>query len=101
MQIAYFYQTSCPHCQNSINVVENLKRSGANIQFIQLDSNKNQPLHENSIPYTKELDDYFHVNSTPTWVLKVRNTYTQLVGEQSVQTLERTANKLLKGENVQ
>lgn len=96
VKIAYFYQTACPHCRNSIPVIEKLKNSGADVQFIQLDTNKNPPLHENSIPYTQELDKAFHIKSTPTWVLKIGNVYTQIVGEQSFETIQKSTVQLQK-----
>ena len=88
-QVAYFYQTSCPHCQKSIPVVRRLQNLGAKMTYIQLDSRKYEPTFPNSIPYTKELDEKFHVNSTPTWFIKYRNSFTSLGGERSLEELTR------------
>lgn len=101
IQVAYFYKSSCPHCQKSAPIAEKLKNEGANLQFIQMDFGANPPIHSHSIPYTKEIHKYFHIQSTPTWVLKIHNTYTQLIGEQSFNTLEFAAKKLLTEESMQ
>lgn len=100
VKIAYFYQSSCPHCQNSAALIERLKTIGSQVTFIQLDSQKNKPLHEQSIPYDKDMDRYFHVNSTPTWFLKSSSAYVKLTGEQSYSNILNAAKSISKQGNM-
>lgn len=98
VQIAYFYQTACPHCRSSANVIEEAQNLGANVKFVQLDANKNPPLHENSIPYDENLERDFHVTVTPTWFVKVGSNYTELTGEMNFIELSNVAKQLLDKE---
>lgn len=99
LQVAYFYQTACAHCKKSIPLTQKIQSLGAQVNFIQLDSNTNPPAHENSIPYNEDLDNQFHVSSTPTWFLKVGNNYTRITGETSLSVLLTAAKNLSNKEN--
>lgn len=94
LKVAYFYQTSCPHCRSSISVIERIKSFGAEVKFIQLDSDVNPSLHENSIAYDQDMDKLFKIKSTPTWYLKLGNKYTKIVGEQSISSVIAAIQKL-------
>jgi len=84
LELIYFYQTSCPHCLASKGTVEELKRRGVRVSFVQLDSNRNPPLHSPSTPYTQTLDDQFNVQVTPTWAFRRRTKTETLTGSMTI-----------------
>lgn len=84
MNVVYFYQSSCPHCQRSVSVVEDLKTKGAHVIPVQLDYKTNPPLHENSTPYEGELARNYKVNGTPMWVVSYGGRTRVLIGEKGV-----------------
>lgn len=100
VKIAYFYQSGCSHCQNSAALIERLKNLGSQVTFVQLGSQKNKPLHAQSIPYDKEMDRDFHVTSTPTWFLKSSTSYVKLAGEQSYSNILNAAKSISKQGNM-
>jgi hypothetical protein len=89
VQIAYFYQSSCPHCQSSKQTIESAQSLGAKVTYIQLDSGLNPPLHAGSIPYSKEWAANFEVSVTPTWFLKYGSKTAKLSGAQDIDQLKQ------------
>ena len=94
IELLYFYQTSCPHCRESKPVVEELVRRGVRVSFIQMDADKNPPMHTRSVPYSRRHSEQFAVTSTPTWIFRRRNEVLRLSGSQSLLDLESEAQKL-------
>ena len=70
LRIAYFYQSSCPHCRASAPVIEEAQRRGARVTFVQLDAREQPPLHAGSVAYDASWAKEFAISSTPTWILK-------------------------------
>lgn len=66
VELLYFYQSSCPHCQAEKAHVEDLARRGVRVSFVQMDSDVNPPLHQGSVPYTAKHSAQFEVTATPT-----------------------------------
>ena len=71
LQVAYFYQSTCPVCNESIPLVEELQKRGVKFHFIQLDFDTKAPLFANSLPYDREIQKQFNIKATPTWIFKV------------------------------
>ena len=69
VRIVYFYQSSCPHCQRSVAVVDALERFGATVLPVFLDAAS--PEHPGSVPYDERMRGVFRVEATPTWVVQV------------------------------
>lgn len=67
-RILYFYQTGCPHCRKDKPIIERINSLGAQVVFVQLDANKNPPLHAGSVVYTEAMERRYAVSATPTWV---------------------------------
>lgn len=88
VELLYFYQTACPHCQAEKDHVEKLARQGVRVSFIQLDSDVNPPLHAGSIPYTARHSAQFAITATPTWILRRREKTLRLQGEQAQVEME-------------
>lgn len=82
VEILYFYQTSCPHCRAEKDHIEDLARRGARVSFIQLDADERPPLHAGSVSYTRAHSAQFAVTATPTWILRRREKFVRLEGEQ-------------------
>ncbi|MEY3902515.1 MAG: plasmid transfer operon protein, partial [Pseudomonadota bacterium] len=87
VQLLYFYQSSCPHCQAAKAQVEELRRKGVHVTFIQLDSEESPPLHQPSVKYSSSLSKQFAVSATPTWVFRRRESSVRLQGAQSEEEL--------------
>ena len=94
LKIAYFYQTTCPHCRASRDTVEDARRLGAKTTFIQLDHKSEPPLHTPSIPYDKSWNEEFHVSSTPTWVFKMNSKTATHSGALTLSELESIVSTL-------
>jgi|GEM_PF-1682602 len=94
VEILYFYQSSCTHCQAEKDHVEDLTRRGARVSFIQLDADERPPLHARSIPYTRAHSDQFAIRATPTWILRRHEKIVRLEGEQDDATLVSRASEL-------
>lgn len=83
VSLMYFYQSSCPHCQASREQVEDLRRKGVQVTFVQLDADENAPLHSPSVPYSAALSKQFAITATPTWIFRRHEKVLRLQGEQS------------------
>lgn len=94
VQLLYFYQSSCPHCQAAKAQVEELRRKGVQVTFIQLDSEESPPLHQPSVKYSSSLSKQFAVSATPTWVFRRRESSVRLQGAQSDEEIRREISKL-------
>lgn len=94
VQLLYFYQSSCPHCQAAKAQVEELRRKGVHVTFIQLDSEESPPLHQPSVKYSSSLSKQFAVSATPTWVFRRRESSVRLQGAQSEEEIRREISKL-------
>lgn len=82
VEILYFYQSNCPHCQAEYRHVEAIKSKGARVSFIQLDAGERPPLHVGSVAYTKAHSDQFGISATPTWIVRRREKVMRLQGRQ-------------------
>lgn len=98
VDLIYFYQTSCPHCQAAKPVVEDLGRKGVRVSFVQLDSNRNPPLHTGSVPYTDAHEKQFNITSTPTWAFRLGGKTRLITGEVSLQQIESELSSTLNEE---
>ena len=94
LRIAYFYQSSCPHCRASASVIEEAKRLGSRVTFVQLDAREQAPLHAGSIAYDKSWAKEFAISSTPTWVLKLGSRSETLTGALTLSELAEKAGAL-------
>lgn len=94
VQLLYFYQSSCPHCQAAKAQVEELRRKGLSVTFIQLDSDESPPLHQPSVKYSSALSKQFAVSATPTWVFRRRESSVRLQGAQSDEEIRREISRL-------
>lgn len=94
VQLLYFYQSSCPHCQAAKAQVEELRRKGVHVTFIQLDTEESPPLHHPSVKYSSSLSKQFAVSATPTWVFRRRESSVRLQGTQSDEEIRREISKL-------
>ena len=94
VSLMYFYQSSCAHCQAEKEKVEELKRKGVQVTFVQLDADENAPLHRPSVPYSAALSKQFAITATPTWVFRRRENSLRLQGEQSQSNLLQEILKL-------
>ena len=94
VSLMYFYQSSCPHCQAEKEHVEELKRQGVQVTFVQLDLDENPPLHKSSVPYSAALSKQFAITATPTWIFRRRESSARLQGEQSQDDLMQEISKL-------
>jgi len=94
VQLLYFYQSSCPHCQAAKAQVEELRRKGVHVTFIQLDTEESPPLHQPSVKYSSSLSKQFAVSATPTWVFRRRESSVRLQGAQSEEEIRREISKL-------
>lgn len=83
MQIVYFYQTTCPHCQKNLPVVYELKRLGVQVMPVQLDWKTNPPLLAGSVKYDAELEAARPITATPTWLISYQGVVTEIQGETS------------------
>jgi hypothetical protein len=83
LDLLYFYQSSCPHCQAEKKHVEDLARRGVRVVFIQMDAGDNPPLHAGSVPYTAAHSRQFAITATPTWIFRRRKASVRLQGAQS------------------
>jgi thiol-disulfide isomerase/thioredoxin len=84
VDIVYFYQSTCPHCRRSAQVIEDLKRMGARVIPVQLDYQTEPPLHKGSVPYSDRLKAEHPVSATPTWILSYRNQTFQREGSLTI-----------------
>lgn len=82
VKVLYFYQSSCPHCQGSRALIEELQKKGVVFTFVQLD--QEPPLHHPSIPYDQSWAQEFSVSVTPTWVIKYQDHVTTRTGSLSL-----------------
>ncbi|HYX31590.1 MAG TPA: hypothetical protein VE954_00660 [Oligoflexus sp.] len=73
LDLIYFYQTTCPHCQRSVGVVEQLRKMGARVIAVQLDYKIEPPLHKGSVPYTDKLRSEHPISATPSWIFSYEN----------------------------
>lgn len=104
-KIIYLYQTSCSHCRASAPVIENAKKMGAKVVFIQLDASRYPPLHAGSMSannvtvslsaQTKNI--LSHVNSTPTWIFEGNQHSIEMTGELTFSELSRAAKQFFSG----
>jgi thiol-disulfide isomerase/thioredoxin len=94
VNLIYFYQSSCPHCQAEKEHVEELKRKGVQVTFVQLDADENAPLHVPSVPYSALLSKQFAITATPTWIFRRREKSLRLQGEQTQIDLMQEISKL-------
>jgi thiol-disulfide isomerase/thioredoxin len=83
VDLLYFYQSTCPHCQAEKEHVEDLARRGVRVVFIQMDAGDNPPLHAGSVPYTAAHSRQFAITATPTWIFRRRKASVRLQGAQS------------------
>jgi len=88
LEVVYFYQSSCSHCQASMPLVEELKAKGARVIPVQLDWKQNPPLLAGSTRYEGELAREYPVEVTPTWVFSYRGKRFERQGEISAETLD-------------
>lgn len=98
VDLIYFYQSSCPHCQAARPVVEDLGRKGVRVSFVQLDADRNPPLHTGSIPYNAAFERQFHITSTPTWAFRLGGRTRLITGEVSLQQIESELTSTLSEE---
>ena len=91
LKVAYFYQTNCPHCRASKEPIEEARRLGAQVTFIQLDHRSAPPMHTPSIPYGDDWNELFHITSTPTWVLSLKGKTLRHTGAMSLADLRTLA----------
>lgn len=89
VEVKYFYQSSCPHCQSSKPTVEKLPALGANVRFIQLDFGLEPPLHQPSEPYDASMRSEFQISVTPTWILRIGSETTKVTGSLTPSDLEQ------------
>ena len=94
VQLLYFYQSSCPHCQSEKSQVEALEQKGVRVSYIQLDWDTHPPLHTPSLPYTRSLEKSFSITATPTWIFRRRGQWQKRQGEQSEQEIQTAIEKL-------
>ncbi len=87
MQIVYFYQSTCPHCQKSTPVVAELRRLGAQVIPVQLDWKTSQPLVDGSVKYDSALASAHPITGTPTWVISYRGVTEEIQGETSPEAI--------------
>jgi len=99
VKIAYFYQTSCPHCLESRESIEAARRLGAQVTFIQLDHQSSPPMHTPSVPYSQEWAETFHVAATPTWILSWRGKTLKHTGALNLSELGQMTSHLTTLEN--
>lgn len=95
LKLAYFYQSACPHCRASKDAVEEARRLGVQVLFVQLDHGVSPPLHTPSVPYDQEWDETFHIASTPTWVLSLNGKTVKHTGAMSLADLRYVASTLV------
>lgn len=98
VDLIYFYQSSCPHCQAAKPVVEELRRKGVRASFVQLDAHRSPPLHAGSVPYTEAHERQFNVTSTPTWAFRLGGRTRLITGEVSLLQIESELLSTLTGE---
>lgn len=98
IQVTYFYQSMCSHCQASKGFVEDLQRKGVSFTFVQLDYGQNPPLHDPSVPYGGSLAQRFPIEATPTWVVRIGSRSLTHVGEISLKKLFDMAASLINEE---
>jgi hypothetical protein len=98
VDLVYFYQSSCSHCQAAKSVVEELKNKGVRVSFVQLDAHRNPPLHAGAVPYNESHDRQFNVTSTPTWAFRLGGKTRLITGEVSLQQIESELSSALFGE---
>lgn len=94
IKIAYFYQSSCPHCQASAETIESARRFGAQVTFIQLDHRSSPPLHTPSLPYDQDWNKAFSVTSTPTWIFSFHGQPRKHTGAMSLSELTSLVSSL-------
>lgn len=87
VQVVYFYQSSCPHCQKSKPVVAELQERGAEVIPVYLD--RPDPAYGVSTPYTKEMAGMLQVEGTPTWLVNVGGTRTVVRGTTTLARLAK------------
>lgn len=87
VQIVYFYQSSCPHCQKSTPVVAELRRLGAQVIPVQLDWKTQQPLETGSVKYDSALAAAHPISGTPTWVVSYQGATEEIQGETSIEAI--------------
>ena len=98
LQVTYFYQSICSHCQSSKGFVEDLQKKGVSFTFVQLDYGQNPPLHDPSVPYSESLAQRFPIEATPTWHIRLGSRSLTHVGEISLKKLFDIASSLIKEE---
>lgn len=98
LEIKYFYQSSCPHCKNSVPIVHELINRGVKFSFIQLDAGDLPPLHVPSQPYTPPLKEAFPVSVTPTWYLRHGKDISKITGALSLTEISQFFKTLLHKE---
>jgi thiol-disulfide isomerase/thioredoxin len=94
VQLLYFYQSTCPHCLAAKPQVEELRRKGVNVTFVQLDSDESPPIHHPSVKYSSAFSKQFAVTATPTWIFRRRESSVRLQGGQSDDVLHAEISKL-------
>ena len=95
VEMTYFYQSSCPHCQASQATVEKIITLGAKVRLIQLDFGREPPLHLPSEPYDAGLRDRYQIAVTPTWILNVGEKSTKVTGALTLNDLKEHLYSLL------
>ena len=91
VKLAYFYQSSCPHCQASAPLVEELKKLGVQVTGVQI--GEGEPLHTPSFHYDAQWAREFQVKATPTWVIQHRGRIATLTGYITMNDFKRTVEK--------
>jgi thiol-disulfide isomerase/thioredoxin len=90
VELVFFYSSDCPHCQASLQTVQELESLGAKVIPVQMDWRERPALIPGSVNYTAEIAREQPVDAVPTWVAAYRGDRLTMQGEVTMQSIETT-----------
>jgi len=79
VRIVNLYRAGCSACQKSKDTIKRLEEAGAQILHVQTDFGKLPALYEGSREYTKEFQDHFAHEVTPTLFIKIEGKEPEMI----------------------
>lgn len=79
VRIVNLYRSGCSACQKSKDTIKRLEQAGAQILHVQTDFGKLPALYEGSREYTKEFQDHFAHEVTPTLFIKIEGKEPEMI----------------------
>ena len=68
VDVLFFYLSTCPHCKRNLPEVSELKRKGARLIAVQIDSEKTIVV-PGAVGFDDALKAQFKISATPTWIM--------------------------------